>query len=157
MNTRDHARNLALKLQGVPYIWGGSNPWQGFDCSGFVCWVLQVFDVLPSGRMNAQGLFDYFWGREPPNGRTKDTGDLCFYGADAQHVTHVMLALDNELCVGASGGVQTTTTIQEAVRLGAQVKVKPILYRKDLIHVVRVPWPGDVMRLISETVAPGKG
>ena len=28
----------ALKYEGQPYVWGGSNPKSGFDCSGLVQW-----------------------------------------------------------------------------------------------------------------------
>jgi peptidoglycan DL-endopeptidase CwlO len=33
-------RSLAESFIGTPYVWGGKTPSTGFDCSGFVAWVL---------------------------------------------------------------------------------------------------------------------
>ena len=45
----------ATKYIGWPYVWGGSTPETGFDCSGYVCWVYNQngYDV---GRTTANGL-----------------------------------------------------------------------------------------------------
>ena len=42
---------------GTPYVWGGSTPETGFDCSGYVCWVYNQngYDV---GRTTANGLWN---------------------------------------------------------------------------------------------------
>jgi cell wall-associated NlpC family hydrolase len=132
---RDVLRNLVLKLVGCPYIWGGANPWTGLDCSGFVIWVFQVFNVLPSGDWTAASLSEHFadlTGERVVG--SEDLGDLVFYGPGGK-ISHVMLCLGHGLCVGASGGDHTTTTVEDARRRGAQVKVKPISYRPDRIVV----------------------
>ena len=140
---REHLVNLALKLVGCPYIWGGANPWTGFDCSGFVVWIYQVFGLLPSGDWTAQALYDHFDPKAGESGGGWSRGDLVFYGRGEQRITHVMLALCNELVVGASGGDHTTTTVEEARRRGAQVKVKPRNYRSDLVATLYVKMPGE--------------
>ena len=47
----------AKKYVGTPYVWGGSTPETGFDCSGYVCWVYNQngYDV---GRTTANGLWN---------------------------------------------------------------------------------------------------
>lgn len=133
---RETMRNLVLKLVGCPYIWCGQNPWTGFDCSGFVIWVMQVFDILPSGDWTAAGVWAHF-AQVPEKSRDQvELGDLVFYGADPQHITHIMLGLGGGLVIGSSGGGHLITTIEEARKIGAQVKVKPVRYRADLVSVL---------------------
>lgn len=135
--------NLALKLVGCPYIWGGANPWTGFDCSGFVIWIYQVFGLLPSGDWTAQGLYDHFLLQLPSYSGPFMKGDLAFYGLGVKGVKHVMLIATSGLVVGASGGDSKCTTLEEARRRGAQVKVKLVGYRRDLVGSVHVAMAED--------------
>jgi len=140
---REHLVNLALKLVGCPYIWGGQNPWVGLDCSGFIIWIYQVFGLLPSGDWTAATLYQGL--NQTGVGTVHDLvpGDLVYYGADIAHLTHVMLYAGADLVVGASGGGHLTTTREEAARKGAMVKVKPWNYRADARVFGRVKFPGE--------------
>ncbi len=65
----------AEKYLGRAYVWGGSNPTTGFDCSGFVCWVINHCG-WHVGRTTAQGLRKYCTEISP--GEVKP-GDLIFF------------------------------------------------------------------------------
>ena len=47
----------AKKYVGTPYVWGGSSPDTGFDCSGYVCWVYNQ-NGYNVGRTTANGLWN---------------------------------------------------------------------------------------------------
>ena len=135
---RNWITNLALKLVGIPYIWGGSTP-AGFDCSGFVIWVLQVFNFLPTGDWNAYQLSDLFSQTSDPQ-----PGDLVFYGDIT--ATHVMMFWHKDTnnisyVVGASGGDHNCITVEDANKIGAKVKVKRMDYRSDLLFSVDISLP----------------
>jgi cell wall-associated NlpC family hydrolase len=115
-----------MKFQGIPYIWAGSNPKIGFDCSGFIVWILQVFNILPPGDWGSAALYDKLTVTESPI-----AGDLVFYGKN--NVTHVMMLIENGLCIGASGGDSSTTTEDIAKTKNAMVKIKRVGYRSDLL------------------------
>jgi cell wall-associated NlpC family hydrolase len=139
---RESLLRLALKLQGIPYIWGGATV-QGFDCSGFVVWLFQVFGLLPSGDWTANGLSKTF----PQDTANPQPGDLVFFGPDPSAITHVMVYAGEfngeRQVVGASGGGSKTTTVEIANAIGAKVKMKPLNYRRDFQRMATA----DVVRL----------
>jgi len=99
----------AEKYLGYPYVWGGSNPSESFDCSGFVCWVLNKSGTASVGRTNARGLNRMSIAVSPSEAKP---GDLIFFtGARAavigHPVTHVGIYVGNGMMIHcASGGVQ---------------------------------------------------
>ena len=65
----------AEKYLGYPYVWGGSSPSTSFDCSGFVCWVVN-HSGWSVGRTTAEGLRQMCVRVSPENARP---GDLIFF------------------------------------------------------------------------------
>jgi len=125
--------SLAL-CGGIPYKWGGSNPLQGFDCSGLVQEILASIGQDPPGDQTAQSLFDHF----NKNG-SRDIlglGALAFYGSSIKAIEHVMFMLDDSCAIGANGGTSKVNTFQDALETNAWIKIRPINYRKDLVAVI---------------------
>ena len=74
----------ARKYLGTPYVWGGTSP-SGFDCSGFVQYVL-----AENGKSVPRTTQEQFAGGQAVDKSNLQAGDLVFYnwqgGTDATHV-----------------------------------------------------------------------
>lgn len=132
---------------GKPYDWGGSNAIdgaeavEGQDCSGFTTICLQSQDVLgEQERLSAQSQYARWKSRTVKRSEVQ-FGDLIFYGSSVTNIGHVMLALNDTLCVGAQGGGQLTKTLADAVKTRGYVRTRTIDYRGDRVAIVRPPWP----------------
>ena len=95
----------ANKYLGLPYVWGGSKPGIGFDCSGFVCWVLNHSGAASVGRTNARGLYKKSTVVSRENAHP---GDLIFFtgarAAEIGHpVTHVGIYVGNGMMLHCAG------------------------------------------------------
>lgn len=93
--------NTALSMAGnVPYVYGGTSPETGFDCSGFVSYSLGL-SARTTYEQQALGTHRYDVENAP-------AGALYFYGSDAAPY-HVALSLGNGTAVQAlnpSQGIQ---------------------------------------------------
>ena len=96
----------AEKYIGYPYVYGGSKPSTGFDCSGFVCWVFRQSGVYDTGRLGAKGLYSLCTDVSRDEARP---GDLVFFtktmGADVKGITHVGIYVGNDMMLHAGDPV----------------------------------------------------
>ena len=92
----------ADKYIGFPYVYGASNPHEGFDCSGFVSWVFIHSGVYNTGRRGATGLHTLCEEVDPEDVRP---GDLVFFhgtmGPEVKGITHVGIYVGNHMMIHA--------------------------------------------------------
>ena len=108
---------LAKTQLGVPYLWGGDNPKDGFDCSGLMLWAWRVAggrSFVHSAELQARATRRINFSDLQP-------GDMLFYGAPVHHVGMYV------------GGGQMI----EAPHTGAVVRIASI-WRSDLVAAGRV-------------------
>jgi cell wall-associated NlpC family hydrolase len=86
----------ALGYQGVPYRYGGADPQTGFDCSGYIQYVMGLHSV----QVPRTAAEQYRVGRKVA-WRDIEAGDLVFFSTVAPGASHVGLALDNGTFVHA--------------------------------------------------------
>lgn len=94
---------IAARYLGIPYVWGGASPSQGFDCSGLVMYVFAQVGVSLS-----HGATDQQRASTPVPLSALQPGDLVFYG-NASYSYHVAIYV---------GGGRTI----EAARTGTPVR-----------------------------------
>lgn len=132
MTKRDLALKVAWSLHNTPYKWGGDDPMQGFDCSGFVVEILKSIGLISRGSdYTAQGLYELFKDREADS---VFVGTLVFWGRNRHSITHVEFGIDSGITMGASGGGSKTITTQDAIEQNAYIKIRPV--RPGYIKVV---------------------
>lgn len=121
---RDVALKVAWGFLGTPYMWGGDDPMAGFDCSGFCIEILKSTGILPrKGDWTAQMLWDKFEDKEVSK---PHTGCLVFWNNPAKNkIIHIEFAINDTLCIGASGGGSGNKTVQDAIDKNAYIKVRP--------------------------------
>lgn len=99
----------AEKYLGYPYVWGGSKPSTSFDCSGFVCWVINHSNNgWNVGRTTANGLL----GRcTRVSSSEAKPGDLIFFKGtyDVKGASHVAIYVGNGMMLHAGNPIQYTS------------------------------------------------
>ena len=96
----------AEKYLGYPYVWGGSNPSTSFDCSGYVCWVIN-HSGWNVGRVSAQMLCNLC---TPVSSQNVKPGDLVFFKGtyDTPGVSHVGIYVGNNVMIHCGNPISYT-------------------------------------------------
>lgn len=134
--------SYALQFVGLPYIWGGDDPIDGFDCSGLVQEILASVGMDPIGDQTADALYRYFSANNSSKG--PKAGALVFYGTTAK-VTHIAFMVDDFRIVEAGGGGRASLSRELAAQQNAYVRVRPYDNRKDIVAVISPAYPARVV------------
>ncbi len=117
----------AKELLGIRYVWGGSSPTQGLDCSGMLYWI-QKKAGSNVGRLTASSYSKL--GAKIPIGQQK-VGDFLFFGTP---VTHCAIFIGNGYMIESRGGRKNT-----ASNPGIGV-VKSLVTRRSDLSCIRRVW-----------------
>lgn len=117
----------ANNLIGTPYVWGGSTPAHGLDCSGLLYWIQRTAGSNV-GRLTASGYSEI--GTKIPIGEQK-VGDFLFFGTP---VTHCAVFIGNGYMIESRGSRKNT-----ASNPGVGV-VKSLVSRRSDLSCIRRVW-----------------
>ena len=96
----------AEKYLGYPYVWGGSSPSTSFDCSGFVCWVINnCGNGWNVGRTTAEGLRQMLPAIPPSEAKP---GDIIFFERtyDTVGASHVGIYVGDGMMIHCGSPIQ---------------------------------------------------
>ena len=128
----------AIDLLGTKYVWGGSTPTQGLDCSGLLYWI-QKMAGSNDGRLSASSYSKL--GKRVAIGFQKP-GDFLFFG---KPVTHCAIYIGNGYMIESRGSRKNT-----ADNPGAGVVISPVTRRHDLVRICRV-WNSNQSYVVGRT------
>lgn len=138
MISRFEFLQFCLSFVGLPYLWAGSDPKVGLDCSGLAQVLLQKMLLDPRGDQTAQGLREYCeaYGVLMMSDES-ELGDLIFFGSNSR-ATHVGNILAPKVMLEAAHGGSHCTTVQKAKAIGAKIEVNSIYRRNDILGIYRL-------------------
>ena len=120
------------KLLGVKYVWGGSSPTQGLDCSGFLYWI-QKTAGSSVGRLTASRYSKL--GKKITIGQQKP-GDFLFFG---KRVNHCAIYIGNGYMIESRGSRKNNVNDP-----GIGV-VKSLVSRRSDLSCIRRVWDEEIL------------
>ena len=112
---REDLVSFARQFLGTPYVYAGTDPEGGFDCSGFIYYVYQHYRIpVPRSSIEFRN-----YGREVPLSQAKVADLILFTGAtDTDRIGHIGIVLqagsDTTQFLHASSGKEMAVTISSA-------------------------------------------
>jgi len=100
--------SFARQMMGSPYLWGGASS-KAVDCSGFTKLVYYSRGIILARDASQQARYG-----EPidiSNMENLQPGDLLFFGASAERISHVGLHLGNGDFIHSSGRVHVSSIV----------------------------------------------
>lgn len=91
--TRSEVVNFAKTLFGTPYLYASTDPAKGFDCSGFITYVFNHFNMqVPRSSVDFTNV-----GKEIPKQKARPGDLILFTGTDSsiRIVGHMGIVIDN--------------------------------------------------------------
>ena len=128
----------ANNLIGTPYVWGGSTPAHGLDCSGLLYWIQRTAGSNV-GRLTASGYSKI--GILVPIGQQK-VGDFLFFG---NPVTHCAIYIGNGYMIESRGSRKNNSH-----NPGTGV-VKSLVTRRSDLSCVRRVWDSSSSYVVGRT------
>jgi cell wall-associated NlpC family hydrolase len=104
----EHVLRFGSAYIGVPYVWGGNTPREGFDCSGFTKYVFAQSGIALPRTSREQVHAGY---AVAPDFRALRPGDLMMFAEPGQAISHVAIYAGNGRILHSSssnGGVGYT-------------------------------------------------
>lgn len=139
---RDAIVDYARSFMGTPYVWGGTSPVSGWDCSEFVHFVYKHFGLHPAGiDENSATLWQRYYEQRT---ELPHKAGLAFWDngqGSTSRIVHVGLIAGETFVrnldglwqpvifvIEASGPGRHCRSIEEAIKHKACVKERPLLY-----------------------------
>lgn len=129
----------ANNLIGTPYVWGGSTPAHGLDCSGLLYWIQRTAGSNVE-RLTASGYSKI--GTRIPIGQQK-VGDFLFFG---NPVTHCAIYIGNGYMIESRGSRKNNSH-----NPGTGV-VKSLVSRRSDLSCIRRVWDEDYKESLSYSI-----
>ncbi len=121
-NQADDIEITSKKLLGLPYVWGGTSPNSGFDCSGFIQYVFKKHGYSLPRTAAEQYKIGHF-----VEIQNLQKGDLVYFETYKKGASHVGIYLSNGNFINSNGSGLTITNLNNSYYAKRYLGAKRVL------------------------------